>query len=143
MLLYPTVNMGGVSDPHVNFSLDKVEIYDKQKKVIIPTLTMLDSLSDGLGQILGTQDLMTQYLTPYMEVSSKSPVSFVTVGEHDFLAVETLAYARKLRKAGVHTETYLYRGMGHAYIDHIGNYPQAEDCAIEMGNFILKHSERL
>lgn len=142
MLLYPTVNMGGVSDPHVDFSVDKVAVYEKQKKVILPTLTMMDSMKDTLGDILGTNDIMTPYLTPYMAVSEKSPVSFISVGEHDFLVIETLAYARKLRLAGVHTETYLYRGMGHAYIDQIGNYPQGEDCAIEMGKFILKHSGR-
>lgn len=142
MLLYPTVNMGGVSDPHVDFSLDKVEIYEKQRNVIEPTLTMMGELSGGLSEFLGTKDLMTPYLTPYMDVSPKSPVSFISVGEHDGLVIETLAYARKLKQAGVETETFMYRGMGHAYIDQIGNYPQGEDCAIEMGKFILKHSGR-
>lgn len=142
LLLYPTVNMGGVSDPYVDFSLDKVAIYEKQSSVITPSLTMMGELGGGLAEILGTSDVMTKYLTPYMDVSPKSPVSFISVGEHDGLVIETLAYARKLKQAGVETETFMYRGMGHAYIDQIGNYPQGEDCAIEMGKFILKHSGR-
>lgn len=142
LLLYPTVNLGGISDPYVDFSFDKIDIYDKHRRAIEPGVSMMGSMTPTMGTLLGTEDLLTQYLTPYMDVSAKSPVSFIAAGEHDYLTVETLAYARKLRRAGVTTETYLYRGMGHAYLDQIGNYPQSEDCAIEMGKFILKHSER-
>lgn len=143
LLLYPTVNMGGVSDPYVDFSLDKIAIYDKQRSVIEPGLLMMGTMGTKLAEVLGIDDLMSKYLTPYIDVSAQSPVSFISVGEHDGLSIETLAYARKLKEVGVETDTYLYRGMGHAYLDHIGNYPQSEDCANEMGQFILKHSGRL
>ncbi|NLC42332.1 MAG: alpha/beta hydrolase [Erysipelothrix sp.] len=144
LLLYPTVNIGGVSDTYVDFSWDKIAVYKKHKKVIAPGLKMFAGAIERLGDILDVSDeeAMTQYITPYLEVSPQSPVSFITVGEHDFLTVETIAYARKLKKAGVHTETILYNGVGHAYLDQIGHLPQAEDCAIEMGKFILKHSGR-
>ena len=69
------------------------------------------------------------------------PPTFITVGEHDFLKPECLAYASKLTKSGVQTETILYKGFGHAYGDNVGVYPQSEDCAIEMGKFILKYSK--
>lgn len=139
LILYPTVNMGGVQDEHVSFTKDKFDVYEKQARVINLSLDMFSGATDGLGGYLGTQELMTKYLTPYMEVSEKLPPTFVTVGEHDFLKVETLAYARKLVKAGVDTTTIVYKGLGHAYIDRIGYLPQSEDCAIEMGNFILAH----
>lgn len=55
--------------------------------------------------------------------------------------VESLAYAAKLTKAGVQTKTVLYKGFGHAYADNVGVYPQSEDCAIEVGKFILEFSK--
>lgn len=139
LILYPTVNMGGVQDEYVRVTKDKFDIYDKQAKVINLSLNMLRGLGDGLGQILGTTDLMTPYLTPYMAVNPKLPPTFIAVGEHDFLKIETLAYARKLVMAGVETKTIVYKGLGHAFIDRIGYLPQSEDCVIEMGKFILNH----
>lgn len=141
LILYPTVNMGGVEDEYVKFSKEKFDIYDKQARTINLTLDMFSGATAGLGQLLGTKELMTKYLSPYIEVNPAMPPTFVTVGEHDFLKVETLAYARKLVLAGVDTTTIVYKGLGHAYIDRIGYLPQSEDCAIEMGNFILKHKE--
>lgn len=32
-------------------------------------------------------------------------------------------------------------GLNHAYGENVGVYPKSEGCAIEMGNFIPKHSE--
>lgn len=52
---------------------------------------------------------------------------------------ESLAYARKLVDLGVDTTFTLYKGMGHAYIDHVGNYPQAEDCMRDISEFIKKN----
>lgn len=140
LLLYPTVNMGGVQDEYAKWTKDKYEIYSKHQMPINMTLDLFGGATDGLGQLLGTKEIRNKYLTPYLEVNPDMPPTFVTVGEHDFLKVETLAYARKLVKAGVKTTTVLYKGFGHAYIDNIGVYPQSEDCAIEMGNFILKHT---
>ncbi len=33
----------------------------------------------------------------------------------------------------------LYEGMGHAYLDFIGVYPQAENCIHDIGDFIKKN----
>ena len=142
LILYPTVNMGGVSDKHVDFSKDKYDISRKHARAINMTLNMMGDTGGALGTILGTDDVMNHYLTPYMDVNPNMPPTFVTVGEHDFLKIETLAYARKLVKAGVETKTIVYKGLGHAYLDRIGFLPQSEDCAIEMGNFILKYAKR-
>lgn len=142
LLLYPTVNMGGMSDDYVDFSLDKFDIYKKHEDVIKMQLNMSDSTTNHLRDLLQVDDVMNQALTPYMDVSKKNPPTFITVGEHDFLTLETLAYARKLTQNKVDTTTILYKGMPHAFIDQVGNYPQSEDCIIEMGHFILKHTKK-
>lgn len=139
LILYPTVNMGEVQDEYTKYDKNKFEIYKKHAAAINMGLEMFEGASAGLGAFLGTDDLLTKYLTPYLEVNPKLPPTFVTVGEHDYLKIETLAYAKKLVEAGVETEVIVYKGLGHAYLDRIGILPQAEDCVNEMGEFILAH----
>lgn len=141
LLLYPTVNMANKEDEFFKWSKDEYEMSPKHRSNIEFMLNMFNGLSGGLKDIVGTDDIENGYLTPYIRDPKGLPPTFITVGEHDFLKVETLAYAAKLTKAGVETETVLYKGFGHAYGDYIGVYPQSEDCAIEIGNFILKHSK--
>lgn len=140
LLLYPTVNMANVEDEYFKWSKDEYEFYPKHKAGLEMMLEMFNGMSGGLKDILGTDEVNNGYLTPYIRDAKGLPPTFITVGEHDFLKVECLAYAAKLVKAGVDTTTVLYKGFGHAYGDNIGVYPQSEDCAIEMGNFILKYS---
>lgn len=140
LLLYPTVNMANVEDEFYKWSKDEYEMSPKHRKNVEMMLDMFNGLVGGLESILGTSDIKNEYLTPYIRDSKDLPPTFITVGEHDFLKVECLAYASKLTKAGVDLTTVLYRGFGHAYGDNVGVYPQSEDCAIEMGNFILKYS---
>lgn len=142
MLLYPTVNMAGIKDELSEWSLDKYDINPKHKGVIEGMLTAMGGdtgITTILGDILGTQEIKNPYLTPYMTDLKGMPPTLITVGEHDFLMVECMAYAVKLNKAGVKTKTILYKGFGHAYGDNIGVYPQSEDCAIEMGKFIREN----
>ncbi|WP_411167622.1 alpha/beta hydrolase [Clostridium sp. MB05] len=141
LLLYPTVNMAGIEDEYFKWSKDEYEMAPKYKSGLEMMLGMFDGLSGGLKDVLGTDDVKNGYLTPYIRDLKGLPPTLVTVGEHDYLKVECLAYAAKLTKAGVDTTTILYKGLGHAYGDNIGVYPQSEDCAIEMGNFILKYSK--
>lgn len=145
ILLYPTVNMGGIDDEYSHWSLDQYKVHPKHKKVVTTMLQMMGGdkgMTSMLDDILGTKDTMNPYLTPYMMDLKGMPPTLVSVGEHDFLYVECLAYARKLTLAGVDTKTIVYKGMGHAYGDNIGVYPQSEDCAIEMGKFIMAHSRK-
>lgn len=140
IVLYPTLNMGGIKDDFTEFSFDKFDIYDKQRKTIKPGLQMFASATDGLIAVLGTEDIMNIDLTPYKEVSGNLPATMFSVGEHDTLILETLGYAKKMIDLGLKPEFTVYKGMRHAYIDHMGNYPRAEDCAIDVGDFILRIS---
>lgn len=144
LLLYPTVNMAGIDDEYSHWSIDKYNIHPKHRKVVETTLSMMggdNGMTNILGDILGTNDINNKYLTPYMMDLHGLPPTFLTFGEHDFLYIECMAYAKKLVDANVDTTTVVYKGMGHAYGDNIGVYPQSEDCAIEMGRFIINHSK--
>ena len=95
--------------------------------------------TSGLETILGTADVQNDYLNPYTRNPRNNPPTFLTVGEHVFLKIETLGYGVKLHEAGVEVKMVLYKGFGHAYFDNTGVYPQCEDCIEEMGEFILRH----
>ena len=141
LLLYPTLNMAGVEDEYFKWSKDEFEMFPKHRKGLEMMLDMFGGMSGGLEEILGIDDAKNDYLNPYTRDPKGLPPTFITVGEHDYLKVECLAYAAKLTAAGIETKTVLYKGFGHAYFDNTGFYPQSEDCIIEMGNFILEHSK--
>lgn len=139
MLLYPTLNMAGVKDEYWHPSMDQFEMASKQKKSLTKMIGMFGGMTDGLGAVLGTTEIQNDYLNPYTRDPKLNPPTFVTVGEHDFLKLETLGYAVKLYKAGIDTTAAVYKGFGHAYFDNTGVYPQTEDCIDEMIQFVAKH----
>lgn len=140
LLLYPTLNMGGIKDDYVDYSVDDIPVYEKQKKLIMPGILIFQQAAGLMAELLAVDDMMNQDLTPYIDVSPLSPPTYISVGEHDFLSIESIAYARKLRDLDVYCDVAMYCGMGHAYIDKVGVHPQAEDCINEMGEFILRYS---
>lgn len=74
---------------------------------------------------------------PYTKDPQHNPPTFIAVGEHDYLKVESLAYTAKLTEAGIEVKTIVYNGLGHAFFDNTGAYPQCDDCIEEMGKFML------
>ncbi|MDE6846553.1 MAG: alpha/beta hydrolase [Lachnospiraceae bacterium] len=141
LLLYPTLNMAGVKDEYFNPGIECFPMTPKQKRGLTKMIGMFGSMTAGLEPILGTKDVKNDYLNPYTRDAKNNPPTFLTVGEHDFLKIETLGYGVKLHKAGIETKMVLYKGFGHAYFDNTGVYPQCEDCIDEMGKFILEHSK--
>ena len=140
LLLYTTLNMAAVEDEYFHWSLDQYEMSRKHKAYIKTSLGMLEGMGSGLNEILGIDDPLNDYLNPYSRDPKLNPTTFIAVGEHDYLKVENLAYAAKLNQAGIKTKTLVYKGMGHAFFDQCGIYPQCEDLANEMGLFIKENS---
>lgn len=139
LLLYATLNMAGTEDEYFSWNIDQYEMLPKQRAGLEMMIHMFQGMGGGMGDMLGTTEIDNDYLNPYTRNPKDNPPTFITVGEHDFLKVESLAYAAKLTAAGVETKTIVYNGLGHAYFDNCGVYPQCEDCIIEMGNFIRSH----
>ena len=72
----------------------------------------------------------------------KMPPTLIVVASYDYLRPFALDYGRKLETAGVKVKTICYEGMFHAFIDKIGLYPQAEDCANEIVKTFKESMER-
>lgn len=141
LLLYPTLNMAGVEDEYFKPGMEHFEMAPKQRRGLTKMIGMFGGMTGGLEAIHGTSEVKNDYLNPYTRDAKNNPPTFLAVGEHDFLKIETLGYGVKLYKSGVETKMVLYKGFGHAFIDSTGVYPQCEDCIDEMGKFILQHCE--
>ncbi|MEK1350685.1 alpha/beta hydrolase [Limosilactobacillus fermentum] len=60
----------------------------------------------------------------------------VIVGEFDPLRKSNEVLVEKLNEQGVTNKYVRYNGMTHAFLDHLGDYPQAEDAIKEAIKFI-------
>lgn len=144
LLLYPTLNMCGVEDEFFKWDISLYNMIPSQKKSLTKMLKMFGGMTSGMEPLLkcSKEEACGPYLNPYTRKDPENnPPTFVTVGEHDYLKVETLAWAAKLHQAGVETKAVVYNGLGHAYFDNCGVLPQTEDCIEEMGQFILEHTK--
>jgi len=140
LLLYPTLNMACVEDEFFHWSIDQFEMSKKHKAAIKGMLGLFGNMGNGMAGLLGVEDIKNDLINPYTRDPHQNPPTFLAVGEHDYLKVETLAYAAKLHSVGIPTKTLVYKGMGHAFFDQCGIYPQCEDLAIEMGKFIKEQT---
>ena len=66
------------------------------------------------------------------------PPTFIAVGEYDYLRIQDELYGQKLAEAGIPVRFVEYKGMGHAFWEHTGEFPQAEDCTEEMAALVRK-----
>ncbi|MPN02004.1 hypothetical protein SDC9_149217 [bioreactor metagenome] len=140
MLFYPTVNLAEIDDSHIIWEVDNYSVDDKVHEKDIKS--SLYSFKKGINEfMIKALDCNPNqiYLSPYLMERKDLPPTLLAVGEYDFLRIECLAYAAKLHELGIETKTLFYKGMTHGFIDSVGNYPQGEDLAIEVANFIKGH----
>jgi acetyl esterase/lipase len=64
------------------------------------------------------------------------PSTFIAVGEYDYLRIQDELFGQKLAEAGIPVRFVRYKGMAHAFWEHTGEFPQAEDCTEEMAKLI-------
>lgn len=142
LLLYPTLNMVGVRDEYFNPSMANFKMAKSQRRALTKMTGLFGKLTDGMSFVLGTSDLHNDYLNPYTRDPKNNPPTFISAGEHDFLKQESFGYGAKLYKAGIDVTMVVYNGLGHAYFDNCGVYPQCEDLIVEMGEFINSHAKQ-
>ncbi|WP_214731155.1 alpha/beta hydrolase [Exiguobacterium sp. s195] len=133
-LVYPVVNLGSIPTDDFEWTLDAYDIshhHDLVRGVVL-ALADADSFFNDLylqGEVDVTHPLVSLLFAD--DVSGLPPTLIVTA-EYDYLRLEGEAYARKLARAGVPTRLIQYRGMDHAFMDKLGDYPQADDCMNEI-----------
>ncbi|MFD0617162.1 alpha/beta hydrolase [Paenibacillus sp. GCM10027629] len=133
-LIYPTTNMAGTTTDDFEWTIDQYTINNHQELIVGGIMGMGGS-TKMLEHVYvqGNEHVEHPYLSPLLaEDLSGMPETLVISAEFDYLRLENEAYARKLERAGVKTSCMQYSGMDHAFMDKMGQYPQAEDCMNEI-----------
>ena len=144
-LIYPSVNMAREETEGYKWSPEAYNI--RRHREYIERLLDIDG-PERKGPKLhelylqGRAELTHPYVSPLLADLRGMPETLIITGEFDFLRLENEAYARKLARSGVNTTVIRYNGMDHAFIDKIGQYPQAEDCMVEIAQRVRRKFNR-
>lgn len=68
------------------------------------------------------------------------PPSLVITAEHDVLHAEGLAYAQRLREAGVQVTSIEFEGMVHGFFWQFGAMPSGRRILTDIATFLRQHS---
>lgn len=136
LLLYPAVIADSLVD--YGWTLDAYEM----NADVDDLLMMINDIKDSAGLLdfvypETAADRFNQLFSPYLAADYHDfPETFIAIAEYDFLRIQAEKFAGKLIRAGVPVHFYRYGGMAHAFFEHTGEFPQAEDCTDEMAKLI-------
>lgn len=141
-VLYPALIVGSVPCEGYSWDIEEYNLppgeEDGEKEA-----------SAELGE--GAQELLVQiylggdinlvrhpYVSPMLAPQKEGlPPMLIIEAEYDFLRIQGEAYGRMLKRAKVPAKVMRYNGMDHAFMDKIGDYPQAEDAMNEIARHFL------
>jgi len=136
LLLYPAIVLR--SDIDFGWTWDVYEMNEGKDAALM----MVHDIKDTVGRIIwmyirDITDTYSQLLSPWQAPAfAKFPPTFLAVGEYDYLRQEAELFCQRLVKTGIPVAFFRYQGMGHAFFEHTGEFPQAEDCTNEMADFL-------
>ncbi|MEF9920216.1 MAG: alpha/beta hydrolase [Erysipelotrichaceae bacterium] len=116
-----------------NIEKDRIEILQSMMeiKALIYSLEVVYLLNSN-----GWED---PYASIYLASTNKQlPKTLLVTCEFDYLRKQDEWYAKALREDDVDCRLIRYGGMKHAFFDHCGYYPQAEDIIDEIVSDINK-----
>lgn len=135
---YPCANTANAEDEFFKAPcMEMFEINDKYKKYINPM--MMGGMLANASVTLGTSELASPWLSPYLSDLDGLPPTLILAGSLDYLMPGCKALAAKLSKANVPVRTVIYRGIGHAFLDEVGIKPQAEDGLREASEAMTRY----
>lgn len=85
------------------------------------------------GAVKKEDALVSPLLYEHME---GLPPMMIVTAEFDYLRVQQEYFANRLHEANVTEQLLQYQGMQHAFMDHIGTYPQAQAAIQETIAFL-------
>ncbi|MCC5892933.1 alpha/beta hydrolase [Exiguobacterium sp.] len=135
-LIYPVVNLGSIPTDDYEWDIGQYEIGHNHELIrgVVTALADAEGFFNEL-YLQGKADVTDPLVSPLFAEDVKGlPPALVITAEYDYLRLEGEAYARKLARDGVKTRWIQYQGMDHAFMDKLGDYPQAEDCMTEIAN---------
>ena len=138
LLLYPCLNPGKLIEAGSPWSAEKYMLGDDGgmlRRVVDDVGIFCDLISRTY--VSRREDLLNELVSPLLRDSFAGlPRSMIVTAEFDYLRLEGEELARRLARDRVETRLIRYSGLGHAFVEHLGYYPQSEDCIDEMARFI-------
>lgn len=105
------------------------------QKLILETRSFFDTMK--AAYLNAPDQASNPFVSPLLEKDlSGMPRTLIMAAEYDYLRQQAEEFGRRLSEEGVDTTFYLYKGMGHAFFEHTGEFPQAEDCTDEAARAI-------
>ena len=138
ILLYPAINVGKLDIDGKTWNESKYQMNRNADvlKAFIKDVGKFNELI-ALTYVKNPEDLKNPYVTPFFAQSfGGMPKTLIVTAEYDYLRLECEEYARRLIQDGVSASIIRYSGVCHAFVEHLGYYPQAEDCINEIAEFI-------
>lgn len=133
-LLYATLMRGDGSDIEgYEWSIEKYLNKDNDPYIMKCASWIKDS--SPMIELCYVQDSDSKdpYISPIHVKEKKGlPKTLICTAEYDYLRAECDCYGKLLQKAGIDVRNIRYGGVGHAFLDKYGFYPQAEDCVKEI-----------
>lgn len=137
VLLYPLVELKNKDD---KWSFDLYNISEKYKKAQLHLINDIKDLNEICiySYINSEEEMQNELVSPILAKDfSRFPMTLIVSPEFDYLRLQAEKFAKKLEENGVDTIFYRYQGMGHSFYEHLGEYPQAEDCINEIAEAIM------
>ncbi len=135
VLLYPTV----VMDPDYDGWNDRAYTINEEKELLSGLIQEVNQMKGSVYStyVTSRDKLKNPLISPLLAKDlSKLPTTLMITAEYDSLRLEEEEFAKRLLEDGVDVIFYRYNGMGHAFFEHTGEFPQAEDCTDEIANAI-------
>lgn len=138
-LIYPGVVLGREPNEYFTWDLEEYTIQHNHALIENKLTFMLKMPDISESYLENAEDIRNPYVSPLLaDDLSNLPETVVITAEYDYLRVQGEAFARRLQQSDVKVKTIRYNGMDHAFIDKIGIFPQAEDCANEIAQSLIE-----
>ena len=145
LLAYPVVTAVNTGIRGFEWSLDEYEMAPEQRMLLEPGLILgrpmekdKEVLQQALRQyVRSEEDFMLPYVSPMLAESFEGVCpALIATAEFDGLRLQGEYYGKLLREDGCRVKLIRYRGMGHAFLDNLGYYPQTEALVEEMAEAV-------
>lgn len=136
VLLYPVVNVNP-EDP--DWTEEKYYVKDDPDiaHILINDIRQLLTVST-YSYVAGEKDFSNPFVSPYFAEDPRCfPTTLIVSPEYDYLRKQAEDFSHLLIQNGVDVVLFRYQGMGHAFFEHTGEFPQAEDCINEIASAIM------
>ena len=136
LLLYPVF----LINPAIHFGWSK-DFYSMTTETDV-LQKMVTEIKDAMKNIYTLypgkpEDLFNVLMSPFLINDCRIfPRTFIASSEFDYLRQEEELFGMRLAAAGIPLHFFRYKGMSHAFFEHTGVFPQAEDCTEEMAKEI-------